>query len=351
MKKFFNFLIIIAIASIFLFASCKGDKKNTSSMDADESITGKIKIYTSIYQDILDAVSVVLEKKFPNLQIEYFQTGGGVLVTKVNAEIVTGKLGGDMVVGAEIAYALELKEQGILHSYKSPLIPQLAFDYDKDFQWYPLRLNIMVLAYNPEKYNKKDLPNSFYDFAFDSRVAGAISMSNPLTSATAMMAATALRDKYGYEYYEALGKQKVMIESGPAAITKLETGECKVIMVIEESVLKKREEEKSKIEVIYPTDGVMISPSPIMIINDKWNANKNTKAAEAITDFLLGPEGQKAWIDGWMHSVLKDFPAIPYDSIPLKEIRINEIPVNWEAVYRQREEVRTKFEQFVSTKK
>ncbi len=36
------------------------------------------------------------------------------------------------------------------------------------------------------------------------------------------------------------------------AVTKLETGECKAIMVLEESILKKREEEGSGLEVTYP---------------------------------------------------------------------------------------------------
>jgi iron(III) transport system substrate-binding protein len=55
-------------------------------------------------------------------------------------------------------------------------------------------------------------------------------------------------------------------------------------MILEESVLKKREEEASKLEVIYPTDGTIIIPSTIMTVAEKWSANKNTKAAEAVTD-------------------------------------------------------------------
>ena len=334
-----------------LFAGGGGDKGVAASATANTSVTGKIVIYTSIYEDVIEALNVVLKKQFPNCQIEFFYGGTGQIQAKIAAEQASNKLGCDMLMVAEPAYSLELKEKGLLFAYKSPEAVNLAFDYDPDGYWYPVRISNMVLAYNPEKYAKNAIPNSHRDFAFDTSVKGAISMSNPLTSGTAMASVVAFKDKYGYEYFEALGKQGVMIESGAVALTKLETGECKVIQVLEESVLKKRQEEKSKLEVIYPTDGTVMIPSTIMTVNDKWSANKNTQAAAAITDYFLGVDGQNAIVNGWMHSVRKDFPRAPYDAIPTAQVRANSMPVNWEHVYRQREEVRTKFEELVNKKR
>ena len=345
-----NILPLAILISILLFSGCS-KKQAATSASADQGVTGKIMIYTSMYEDIIEAVEKVLEKKFPNCNIEFFYGGTGTLQAKIAAEQASGKLGCDMLMVAEPAYSLELKEYNMLYPYKSPEASSLAFDYDADGYWYPVRISNMTLAYNPEKYSKDSIPNSMYDFAFDTSVKGAISMSNPLTSGTAMASVVALRDKYGYEYFDALGRQGVMIESGGVALTKLETGECKVIMILEESVLKKREEEGSKLEVIYPTDGTILVPSTIMTINDQWNANQNTKAAEAITDFFLGPEGQSAIVAGWMHSVRTNFPILPYDAIPTTEIRANSMDVNWENVFRQREETRTKFEEYVTGRK
>ena len=350
MKRFFNFMLILVIASMLFFIGCKGDKKAATAA-SDDSITGKIMIYTSMYEDIIEAITKVLEKKFPNCNIEFFYGGTGTIQAKIAAEITANKLGCDMLMVAEPSYALELKEKGMLHPYLSKEAPNLAFDYDKEGYWFPVRISNMILAYNPEKNAKDSIPNSFYDFAFDTKVGGAVSMSNPLTSGTAMAAVTAFKDKYGYEYFEALGKQKVMIESGGVALTKLETGECKVIMVLEESVLKKRQEEGSKLEVIYPTDGTLVVPSTIMTINDQWNANKNTAAAQVITDWFLGPDGQNVIVDAWMHSVRANHPKLPFDAISTNDIRSNSMPVNWENVFRQREEIRTKFEEFVNKKK
>ena len=356
MKKFLCLMLILGLAMSFAFAGGGGDKGAAPApapapgAAPAQGATGKIMIYTSIYEDVIEALDRVLEKQFPSCNIEFFYGGTGQIQAKIAAEQAANKLGCDMLLVAEPSYSLELKEIGMLHPHVSSQASALGFDYDKEGYWYPVRLCTMVLAYNPEKYAKNTVPNSFQAFAFDTSAKGAISMGNPLTSGTTMAAVTALRDKYGYEYFEALGKQGVMVESGSVALTKLETGECKVIMILEESVLKKRQEEGSKLEVIYPTDGNILVPSTVMSINDKWNANKNTKSAEIITDWLLGPDGQNPIIDGWMHSVRNNFPRIPFDSIPLVQIRNNIIPVNWENVYRQREEIRTKFEENVTKK-
>jgi iron(III) transport system substrate-binding protein len=341
--------LILALGNPVFGGGTKQSPPAPPSSGASE-LSGKLVIYTSIYEDVIEALDKALEKKFPNADIEFFYGGTGTLQAKIAAEIDAGKLGCDLLLVAEPSYSLELKDKGLLHPYLTPLAGRLAFDYDKEGYWYPVRICNMVLAYNPEKTAKTSIPNSLRDFAFDARVKGLISMGNPLTSGTTMAAVTALRDKYGYEYFQALGSQGVKVESGSVALTKLQTGECKVIMILEESILKVREEDDSQLEVIYPIDGTIIIPSTVMSIADKWSANKNTKLAEALTDWLLSDEGQENIVKGWMHSPVKDFPKLPYDGIPTTRIMANQIPVNWENVYRQREEIRTKFEEYVTKK-
>jgi iron(III) transport system substrate-binding protein len=336
----------IVMAGILTLAGCQGKSEAAKSAGPKE----KIVIYTSMYEDIIEAMDKALAKQFPSYDIEFFYGGTGNLQAKISAERDSGKLGCDMLMVAEPSYSLELKEANLLHAYTSKETANLAFDFDPEGYWYPVRICNMVLAYNPEKFSKDSIPNSFYDFAYNADVKGAISMSNPLTSGTAMAAVTALKDKYGYEYFEALGRQNVMVESGSVALTKLETGECKVIMILEESILKKREEDASKLEVIYPTDGTIIIPSTIMTVSEEWSANKNTAAAQAITDWFLSADGQANIVAGWMHSVRKDYPTLPYDAKPTSEIVANNMPVNWENCYRQREEIRTKFQEAVTVK-
>ena len=347
MKKFLA-ILLAAIMTLSL-AACGPTQTgiDTDDLEIHEEVTGKVVIYTSMYQDIIEALQVTLDTVFPNCEIEFFQGGTGTIQSKVTAELEGGKLGCDILMVAEPAYALELKELGLLHAYKSPEAENLAFDYDPDGYWYPVRISNMVLAYNPELYSEDEVASSFYDFANDPDLKGMISMSNPLTSGTALASAVGLSSTYGYEYFDALAAQDVMVESGSVALTKLETGECKEIMILEESVLKKREEEGSAIACIYPTDGTIVCPSPIMTITDEMSANANSAACEVITDWFLSLEGQSAIVAGWMHSVRSDYPEPPYDAIPTSEITANIMAVDWEFCYKNRSEVRTKFEEKV----
>jgi ABC-type Fe3+ transport system, periplasmic component len=342
MKKLICLIILITAAIPFIFASG----------GLDFGSKNKIVIYTSMYQDVINSVKTELKKKFPKYNIEFVYGGTGTLENKISTERSSGKLGCDILMTADPAYSFELKAKGILHSFVSKEASNLMFDYDKEGYWYPVRISTMVLAYNPDKYLKNNLPDSFRSFAFDSKVAGAISMRNPLVSGTTMATVTALKDKYGYEYFEALGRQRVAIDYGSdETIRKLEAGECKIAMINEESILKIREERKSKLEVIYPTDGAVVIPSPIMIINNRWSANKNTKAAEEITNWFLSVDGQNAIVAGWMHSVRTNFDKIPYDSKSVDEIRSNSIPVIWENVYKQRTDIQRRFEQYLANRK
>jgi iron(III) transport system substrate-binding protein len=344
MKKLLYFAVILALAILTVFA---GGRHDMDSFSVRRPV-GKLTIYTSMYEDVIKSLDTALKKQFPDCKIEFLYGGTSQIQARIATEQGTGKLGCDILLVAEPSYSLELKGKGLLHRYISGEAGNLAFGYDREGYWYPVRVSAMVLAYNPEKNTRNNVPNSFFDFANNSGFRGAISMGNPLISGTTLAAAAALKDKYGYGYFEALAKQNITIESSSIALSKLETGEYKAVMTLEESVLQKRQEESSKLEVIYPTDGAVIIPSTIMIIADKWSANNNTKAAEILTDWFLSPQGQNAIVAGWMHSVRKDFESVPYASIPVVRMLIDSMPLNWESIFRQREDIQTKFEELVS---
>ena len=119
-------------------------------------------------------------------------------------------------------------------------------------------------------------------------------------------------------------------------------------MILEESVLKKRQEENSSLEVIYPDDGSIPIPSTIMIVDEKHCANNNIAAAEAVENFFLSPEGQKLVVKGWMYAVRSDVTEYPYDAVPLSDLMKNTISVDWEKCYKQRNEIRTMFQNNVT---
>lgn len=324
-----------------------------SASAVNEDVSGTLMIYTSMYQFVIDMMDEAIKAEFPNLvpgnEGSFFFYGGtGALQTKVAGEMETGTLGCDMLLVAEPAYSLELKEGGWLHQYETDAAANLRFPYDEEGYWYPVRVCNMVLAYNPDLKTPDQLPKTFEAFAKDPSLKGKISMGNPLTSGTTMAAVAALSDKYGYEYFDGLGANNVMIESGSTALAKLQTGECDVIMILEESVLKDRKEKGSQLACIYPEDGVILIPSTVMTVAEEKSANMNIEACEAVTDWLLSAEGQKFMTEGYMHSVLTGFETVPYDSVSTDGLIEKDMGVDWVRCYTQREEIRTQFQEKVT---
>ena len=320
-----------------------------SAFAVNEDIEGDVMIYTSMYQFVIDMMDEALAEEFPNCNVEFFYGGTGSLQTKLAGEMETGTLGCDMMLVAEPAYSLELKEGGWLHSFEVEGADELLrFPYDEDGYWYPVRVCNMVLAYNPELYTPEELPKTFKEFAEDPSLKGLISMGNPLTSGTTMAAVAALSDRYGYEYFDGLGANDVMIESGSTALAKLQTGECKVIMILEESVLKERKENGSKLACIYPEDGVILMPSTVMIVDEDKSLNMNTEACEEVAKWILSEAGQKLVLEGYMHSVAADMTEVPFDSVDTNGLIAKDMGVDWERCYKDREEIRTEFQERVT---
>ena len=65
-------------------------------------------------------------------------------------------------------------------------------------------------------------------------------------------------------------------------------------------------------------------------------------------DYFLSPEGQKLIIDGWMYGVRDDMDDTPYDGLKLPDMLRNTITVDCEKAYRERDSIRTMFEEYVT---
>ena len=70
-------------------------------------------------------------------------------------------------------------------------------------------------------------------------------------------------------------------------------------------------------------------------------------AAKAVYDFFLTKAGQQAILDGWMHSVRPDMPPPPNATIKITEINKFALPMDWDAISRQPEKVKERFDKTV----
>lgn len=340
-----------------------------SAFAVNEDVEGTVGIYSSMYPFVIEMMDKALKEEFPNLTPAFdnsffFYGGTSSLITKVYGEMDTQTLGCDMLMVAEPAFSLELKEAGYLAPVEvENAASLLRFPFDEEGYWYPVRVCNMVLAYNPESVeywaNKGvTIPKTFKAFAEDPALKGYISMGNPLTSGTTFAGVASLtqEDHYGFDYLNGLKANDVMIESGSTAIAKLQSNECACIMILEESILKYQKEAAdagtpcTNLEVIYPEDGVILIPSTVMTVAEDHSANNNVEACEAIEQWLLSEEAQKLILEGYMHSVFAGMKEIPYNSVDTDSLIEKDLGVDWVNAYTNREAINQKWTDIVTTK-
>ena len=348
MRKFAALLLAMC-----LFLSAAG-----SAMAADESVQGTLVIYSSMYQFVLDMLDEALKAEFPNLKPgngdSFFVYGGtSRLINRIYGEMEDGVLGCDMLLVAEPALSLELKEAEYLEPVSVPGAGELLrFPYDEEGYWYPVRVCNMVLAYNPDladQWAEKgvNIPKTFKEFAADRSLKGHIAMGDPMSSGTTFAAIASLTqtNHYGRAYLQGLAENKIQIISGSESIKKIRSGEIAAAMILEESVLKalsdaaQNGESVTDLACIYPEDGVILIPSTVMTVCDAHSANGNAEACKAVEQWFLSEPAQKLILEGFMHSAFRDMEGIPAGSIDTNELIGMTMDVNWENVYRSREEI------------
>ncbi|MBQ5758522.1 MAG: ABC transporter substrate-binding protein [Schwartzia sp.] len=346
-SKWLSSAVVTLTAAAMLTGCGGGGGEKKAEAPKSQGPSGEIMIYTSMYPDIIDKVcKPSVEKTFPNMKVNWFQGGTEKLKTKVAGEIKANKIATDVLMVADPGYYLNLQQKGLLLNYVSPNMKDVLLDKDKDGAWSAVRICNMIIAYNESKIAKEDIPTTWSDL-LDPKYQGKIAMPNPMLSGTAFVAAGALADKFGWEYFDKLKANGLKVEEGNSAIqNKLLTGEYMAAIILEENILKLQETKKEPLKVVYPKEGCILISSPICIMK----STKNPEGAKAAVDWWLSKEGQQAVTKGWMHSVRPDV-APPNGAPKLETLLPNAIKVDWNKMATKEAEIKNEFRTRVMDKK
>ena len=345
MKKAMVFLVLVMFVVTAMLTGCGGGDKKPAEQSKAKGPSGELMIYTSIYPDIVEMVKPVITKKFPDLKVSWFQAGSEQVMAKLAGEIEAKKVQADVLLVADPAYYLTLKDKGLLLKYDSPERKSITGNKDTEGYWTGVRINNIVIAYNTKKVKPEEAPKTWKELT-DPKWKNRIAMANPLLSGTAYVGVGALAQNFGWEYFDKLKANGIKVESGNTALqNKLIQGEYDVVIILEENILKMAAKGEP-VKVSYPTDGVAINPSPIAI----FSSAKNPEAAKALTDFWLSKEGQEMVVKGWMHSV-RDDVASPKGAPALKTLMPTQLKIDWSKLAKENEKYKEQFRSRVLEKK
>ncbi len=302
-------------------------------------------IYTSLYKEVIAEMAPVLKAAVPEAQVEWFQGGSETIAGKLNAELAAGGPKADLILTSDPFWYLELKKAGRLLAYESPAAREVPAEFrDPDHAFVTVRMPVLVIGYNSEAFQAKELPES-WKALLSSKWKDKISMGSPLESGTSFTAVAMLNRQFGWPFFEALRRNNLVAAGGNSSvITRMETKERPVGIVLLENVLKAMDKD-SPVRPIYPLDGTIPVPSPIAILA----ATKQPEIARKVYDWFFSPQAQNAIIHGGMYSPLPRIVS-PDKARPWADLRRHLTP--WtpevlEQVYQAREAIKTKFTEIV----
>lgn len=268
-----------------------------ATVDTGAAPSGDLWIYTSMYPAVLDDVDALAREKLPGVTVHWFNAGSEKVAHKIEAELTAGGTKADVLTISDPFLYERYKQAGRWLRHVPPDALRMPRSMlDPDGYYFGHRVSVMVLAHKTGA--PEPLPRTFRELT-DPRFSGAVAVGDPLTSGTNFTWTVFLGRKYGLEYFGELRRNGALVAGGNAAVQqKIETGEVRVGVLLQENVLQVREK-GGGLEFRYPEDGAVTIPGYAAI----FASTRNPVAAKAFLDLLLSPEGQARMTRGRMFSV------------------------------------------------
>jgi len=295
-------------------------------------------LYTSVPINIIEDLRYEFEFQSPGIYLKIYRGSTGKVVEKINKEIEEGLIQADLIWVANFAVAEELKKKGVLLPYRPPEAGEiLDILKDKDGFYTAGRLLIMVIAYNTDNVTIK--PTGYEDL-LNKKYQNKVGHDTPETSGSLLyFMGTLLQSKdFREEFFKKLKENLPQIQTSTQTTEKIASGELDMGITIDYTVRELlKENPDAPIDYVYPTDGVVLVPSPIAIFQNTYHP----QAAMLFVRYILSKKGQTLLRD------LGGFIPVRLDVSPPEKIasitQLKVIPSNKEWIRENKDYIISKF--------
>ena len=254
---------------------------------------GKLVFYATIPEEQVSQLLKQFNAKYP-----FIDTGGsfratsGRLKARLDAEIASGRILGDVLQMGSFGQFLAYAKGGRLDRFETPEMNAYPDNLKEKGLWTVFRSAPIVMAYNSTKLSDADVPKAWTDMG-NPKYAGKLALLDP-TSGGQHVHWYVLRQKYGPDFWKKLAAVKPVTLGGPnQAIDGLLTGEYMLAGHTYGYTVKEYQGNGAPVKAVFPTDGVPMLVTPIGVIKDGPNPN----AARLFVDWILSKDGQTAIVN------------------------------------------------------
>ena len=245
----------------------------------------KLVVYTSMKESLMGDIVKGFKKKHPGIEVDYQSAGAGRLMAAIAEERRGGRILADIIWTSEVPDFYNMKKDGILENYKTPLFNELLNPFD-DYDGYftAARLGTLGVAVNT---NRIKTPPVQWSDLFKPEYKNAFGIADPSLSGTAYMSVALLVKQFGWEFFEKLRANGARIGRGSdRVIDDTVSGELAACLAVD-YITSDKITKGASINLHYPPE-LLVVPSPVAIFKD----TRNLDAAKNFVDYLLSAEAQ-----------------------------------------------------------
>lgn len=304
--------------------------------EAKAKAEGTVVYYTSNRTTVAEKHAKGFEKKH-GIRVQVFRSGSEKVIAKLEAESQAGRIQADVLNVSDPGYFFALQAKDALLPYVSKQAATIPDAFkDREGHWAAARLTAMVIAYNTKLVPAAQAPKRWTDLT-DPRWQGKLTIASPSYGGTSLNWAAGMVKLFGWKFFEELAKQKPLLTEGHLPEMQLvASGERAIAAEMNDYDARAGLAKGQPIGIVVPEEGTIVVPTPIAILKVSGRPN----AAKLFIDYMLSEEGQAIFVEDQTLSARTDVRP-PAGATPLKDLKI--VPMDWAAVEKQSEEIKTKF--------
>jgi iron(III) transport system substrate-binding protein len=295
---------------------------------------GTVAWYTSTPVETAQKIAKLFQAE-TGIKVELFRSGGSAVLRRFLQEIDARRVLADVMTISDPAAVSTLIKRDLLVPFRPRHFDKIPAEV-KDPKGHHIaqRLNVAAIIARTDK--GVALPRNWTDLT-DPKYKGQLVMPDPSYTAIQLMVVGTLSQKYGWEFYQKLRANDVMIVQGHQQVSEtLTRGERLVAAEGADQYAWLDRRAGHKVQTIVPSDGGFVIPAPTAVIKGAPHPN----AAKALAEFMIGDTVQKLFPGEGIYAARSDVEP-PAGSPPLGQIKV--IPVDYDRIEKDAAALKKRF--------
>jgi iron(III) transport system substrate-binding protein len=329
--------LVIALAVLGLAAAAAAAQTGFTPDPVDLAAAkkeGNVTWYTSTPVATAQKIATMFQEQ-TGIRVELFRSGGSAVLRRFLQEIDARRVVADVLTVSDPAAASAMIKRDLFVPFRPKNFDKVR-DEVKDPKGHHVaqRLNIVGMVARTDK--NLALPKNWTDLT-DPKYKGQLVMADPSYTAIQLMIVGTLSRKYGWEFYQKLRANDVMIVQGHQQVSEtLTRGERLLAAEGADQYAWVDRKAGHKVQTIFPADGTFAISSPTAVIKGSPHPN----AARAFAEFMIGDAVQKLFPGEGIYAARADIEPPPGNP-PLGQIKL--IGVDYDQIEKDSAALKKKF--------